>query len=63
VQDTGISAYVPPGAGLLTFSDLDSAAAALARVEADHPAHAAAFAREDLDSDKVLSRRAQFAEL
>jgi len=59
VQDTGIGPYVPTGAGLLTFTDIDSAAAALDRVERDYALHAAAavaFAREYLDSDRVLSR-------
>lgn len=59
VQDTGIGAYVPTGAGLLTFTDLDSAADALDRVERDyarHAAAAAAFARDHLDSDRVLPR-------
>lgn len=66
IQDTGIGKYLPTGSGLLTFSDLDSAAAAVKHVEADYAAHAraaAAFAREHLDSDKVLSRLAQLAGL
>jgi len=59
VQDTGIAPYVPTGEGLLTFTDLDSAVAALEEVEGDYPRHAvaaAAFARHYLDSDRVLTR-------
>jgi hypothetical protein len=64
VQDTGIGAHVPTGTGLLTFTDLDGAAAAIARVEHDyarHAAAAAAFAREHLDSDRVLARLLELA--
>jgi hypothetical protein len=66
VQDTGIGSYVPTGSGLLTFTDIDSAAAALDQVERDyarHAAAAAAFAREYLDSDRVLARLLQLAGL
>jgi hypothetical protein len=59
LQDTGAGRYLPMGNGLLTFTDLDSAADALARVESDYATHAAAaraLAREYLDSDRVLSR-------
>lgn len=66
VQDTGIGAHVPTGVGLLTFTDLDSAAEALQQVERDydrHAAGAAAFAREHLDSDRVLSRLVELAGL
>jgi hypothetical protein len=64
IQDTGIGAYVPTGTGLLTFTDIDSAAEAINNVESDysrHAAAAAAFAREFLDSDLVLSRLLQLA--
>jgi len=59
VQDTGAGPYLPMGAGLLTFTDLDSAADALTHVESDYATHAAAaraLAREYFDSDRVLSR-------
>ncbi len=59
VQDTGIGRYLPTGSGLLTFTDVSSAAAAIDAVEADYERHAAAaraFAAAYLDSDIVLSR-------
>jgi hypothetical protein len=65
-QDTGIGAYIPTGTGLLTFTDLDSAVEAVQRVESDYARHAlaaAAFAREYLDSDRVLTRLLQLAGL
>ena len=64
MEDTAIGAYVPTGDGLLTFSDVDSAAGALDQVEtayAKHAAAATAFAREFLDSDKVLGRLLRLA--
>jgi hypothetical protein len=65
-QDTGIGRYVPTGAGLLTFSDLDTAADAVDEVEHDYADHAAAahdFARTHLDSDRVLTRLLHLAGL
>jgi hypothetical protein len=64
MQDTGIGAHVPTGTGVLTFTDIDSAAEAINYVESDYSRHAAAavaFAREFLDSDLVLSRLLQLA--
>jgi hypothetical protein len=64
MQDTGIGKYVPTGNGLLTFTDIVSAAEAIERVESDYSHHAAAanaFARKFLDSDVVLSRLLQLA--
>jgi hypothetical protein len=64
VQDTGLERYVPTGAGLLTFTDLDSVTEALERVEHDYAQHAAAateFARAYLDSDRVLPHLLQLA--
>ena len=64
MQETGISLYVPTGMGLLSFTDIDSAAEAIAQVERDYARHAtaaAAFAREYLDSDRVLSQLLQLA--
>ncbi|MFI5395955.1 MAG: glycosyltransferase [Candidatus Binatia bacterium] len=66
MQDTGIGSYVPTGTGLLTFTDLESAAEALERVEHDYARQATAarvFAREHLDARRVLSRLAQLAGL
>jgi hypothetical protein len=66
VQDTGIGSYVPTGTGLLTFTDLETAAEAIHRVEQDYEQHAvaaAAFARENLDSDRVLTRLLRLAGL
>ena len=66
MQDTGVGASVPTGTGLLTFTDVDSAAEAIDRVErnyAQHAAAAAAFAREYIDSDRVLTRLLQLAGL
>jgi hypothetical protein len=59
VQDTGIGRYLPTGLGLVTFTDLDSAAAAVTDVEthyAQHAAAALAFARSHLDAKVVLPR-------
>jgi hypothetical protein len=59
VQDTGIGKYLPTGSGILTFTDIDSAADAINGVERNydhHSAAATAFAQEFLDSDLVLSR-------
>ena len=59
VQDTGIGRYLPTGLGLVTFTDVDSAAAAISDVEsryAEHAAAALAFARSHLDAQIVLPR-------
>lgn len=64
IQDTGIGKYLPTGSGLLTFTDIDSAVEAINNVEKDYGRHAAAaasFAREYLDSDRVLSRLVSLA--
>ena len=57
VQETGWSAHLPDGAGLLAFSTLDEAVEGLARLEADYAAHARAaadVAREHFDAARVL---------
>lgn len=64
VQSTGVEAYLPTGEGLLTFTDLDDAVAAIEQVERDyarHAAAAAALARTYLDSDRVLTRLIELA--
>ena len=58
-QETGWSAFIPAGEGLLAFSDTDSAAAAIESVESRYEEHARAaraLAEEHLDSDRVLDR-------
>lgn len=64
-QSTGIEAHLPTGSGLLTFNNLEGAAAAISAVEAAYAAHAdaaSAFAREYLDSDRVLARLWELAQ-
>jgi hypothetical protein len=59
MQETGVSRHVATGEGVLTFTDIEGAVAALNAVESHYARHAAAaraFARAHLDSDKVLSR-------
>jgi len=59
MEDTGLGRHVPVGLGLLTYTDVESAAACLEAVQRDYVRHAAAareFAREHLDSDRVLTR-------
>lgn len=56
-QDTGFSAVLPTGKGLLTFTTLTEAAAAVESVADDVRSHASAarsLAEEHLDSDLVL---------
>lgn len=59
VQDTGFSAHLPVGEGLLAFTDLDSAVAGAERIAGDYAGHreaARALAESHFDSDKVLAR-------
>lgn len=59
MEDTGLGRHLPVGEGLLTYTDLESAIGCLDAVQRDYARHAAAareFAREHLDSDRVLSR-------
>jgi hypothetical protein len=66
VQSTGFETRVQTGEGVLTCTDADSALDALRCVEADYPRHAEAaraFAREHLDSDRVLARLIELAGL
>jgi hypothetical protein len=58
VQDTGLEGALARGEGLLTFTTVDEAAAALATVNADYERHsraARALAEAHLDSDRVLT--------
>ena len=56
-QETGYSRYLPVGQGLLPFTGVDDAAAALEEVGRDHARHGRAarqIAEEVFDSDRVL---------
>jgi hypothetical protein len=58
-QETGFSRLIPAGEGLFSFTTLDEARDAIARVQANPGRHAKAareIAREYFDSDKVLKR-------
>lgn len=59
VQDTGFSDFIPTGAGLFAFNNIDEARLALAKVEQNYAKHQqAAFgiARKYFDSDKVIGK-------
>ncbi|MGD9902582.1 MAG: hypothetical protein AB7U83_03845 [Vicinamibacterales bacterium] len=59
VQDTGFSADLPCGEGLLAFTTVDEAAAAIAEVERDYPRHARAarrIAEQHLDARRIVAR-------
>jgi hypothetical protein len=59
VQDTGWSAHLPNGEGLLAFSTPDEAIAGIDRINAAYPRHAARaaeIAREHFAADRVLPR-------
>jgi len=56
-QDTGFGEHLPTGEGLFAVSDVEEAAEAVERVNADYERHARAaeeIAREHFDSDRVL---------
>jgi hypothetical protein len=66
VQDTGWSAHYPSGTGLLAFTTIDEAAAALTAVESDYRRHceaARAVAQAELAAPTVLRRLLSDAEL
>jgi hypothetical protein len=59
VQETGIPVEYRAEAGMLTFTDLDGAVAAVEHVVSSYDEHAAAargFAERSFDSDRVLGR-------
>jgi hypothetical protein len=59
VQDTGWTAHVPSGEGLLSFSSPEEALAGIERINSDYPRHgrrAAEIAREHFDARVVLPR-------
>jgi hypothetical protein len=56
-QDTGFSAYVPVGQGILPFRTSQDVAAAVESLRSDYGAHSRAareIAEEVFDSDRVL---------
>jgi hypothetical protein len=58
-QDTGLEGLLPTGEGLVTFSDLDDAAAGVEAITGDWQRHARAardLAEKYFDSDVVLGR-------
>jgi hypothetical protein len=64
VQDTGWSAHLPTGIGLLPFSTPDEAIDALTRVSADwatHSRRASEIAREHFDASVILPRLIEIA--
>jgi hypothetical protein len=59
VQDTGFDAVLPAGEGIVPFSTVEEAAAAIARVERDYARHSHAareIAAEYFDASRVLTR-------
>lgn len=59
VQDTGWTAHLPSGEGLLAFSNPDEALAGIDRINADYARHARAalaIARERFDAGVVLTK-------
>jgi len=59
VQDTGWTAHLPSGEGLLAFSDADEAVAGVERINACHEHHARRareIAREHFEAGTVLTR-------
>lgn len=58
VQDTGWTAHLPHGEGLLPFSSPDQALAGLDRINSDYPRHARRaqeIARSQFDASRILS--------
>jgi hypothetical protein len=59
VQDTGFSRHLPTGQGLLAFSRIDEAVAAVAEVDANYGRHceaARAVIESHFDARQVLAR-------
>lgn len=59
VQDTGWTAHVPAGEGLLAFSTVEDALAGIDRINSDYPRHArraCEIAREHFGAARVLTR-------
>ena len=59
VQDTGWTAHLPSGEGLLSFSTIDEAVAGIDRITTDYARHAGCaldVARQHFDARVVLPR-------
>jgi hypothetical protein len=59
VQDTGWSAHLPHGEGLIPFSDAEQALAGIDRINSDYATHARRaedIAHEHFDARRILSR-------
>ena len=59
VQDTGWTAHLPSGSGLLSFSTPDEAVAGIAAINGDYDRHAQCatdIAREHFDAGRVLPK-------
>jgi hypothetical protein len=66
VRETGFSAFLPTGLGVLSFATVEDAAAAVKEVERNYPAHCRAareIARQYFASEKVLGGLLQDAGL
>ena len=64
VQDTGWTAHLPSGEGLVAFSTPDDAVAGIERINADYDRHAkraVEIARECFDANRILSRLLEVA--
>jgi len=64
VQDTGWTAHLPSGEGLLAFSSVEDAIAGIDCINADYERHArraAEIAREHFDANKILTRLLEVA--
>jgi hypothetical protein len=66
VQDTGCGEFLAPGEGVIAFRTMEEAADGAADIVARYPAHSAAarrIAEEHFDSDRVLGRFCEEAEI
>jgi len=64
VQDTGWTAHLPSGEGLLAFSSMDDAVGGIESINRDYAAHsrrATEIAREHFDANVVLPRLLEVA--
>jgi hypothetical protein len=64
VQDTGWTAHLPSGDGLLAFTNVDEAVAGIERINADYDRHARRaleIAREYFDAARILPRLLEVA--